>query len=497
MRNVYPTIEMRLIMEKINETMLIDFYEFTMAHGYFEKGFKDQIVYFDLFFRSIPNQAGYAVMAGLESIIGYVKNLCFSKHDIEYLRKRELFSEAFLEFLSNFKFKGDIYSVKEGTVIFPNEPIITVRATALEAQLIETYLLLAVNHQSLIATKASRLKFAAKDKLLIEMGARRAHGVSTGNLGARAAYIGGADLTSNTYADRHLDIPASGTMAHSWVQLFDSEYEAFKAYASVYPNHTTFLVDTYDTLKSGVPNAIKVIKECLHPKGVKNYAIRIDSGDLTYLAKKTRAMLDEAGLKDCKIVASNALDEYLIKALLDQGAPIDVFGVGERLITSKSDPVFGGVYKLVALEDQHGKVLPKIKISDNPAKITVPHFKKLYRIYDKTTHKARADLLTVHDETIDESQDLILFDPDFTWKKTVFKNYYVKNMLEPIFKEGKLVYKSPSVKEVKAYCQSQLNTLWDELRRFEYPHKYYVDLSEKLWKTKMQLIQKHTKKSAV
>lgn len=482
-------------MEKLNETMLIDFYEFTMAHGYFEQGFKDQIVYFDLFFRSIPNSAGYAVMAGLESIITYIKDLSFSSKDIEYLRKRNLFSEDFLTFLKDFTFKGDLYAVKEGTVIFPNEPIITVRATAIEAQLIETYLLLAINHQSLIATKASRLKFAAKDKLIIEMGARRAHGVSSANLGARAAYIGGADLTSNTYADRHLDIPASGTMAHSWVQLFDTEYEAFKAYATVYPNNTTFLVDTYDTLKSGVPNAIKVIKELLVPKGVKNYAIRIDSGDLTYLAKKTRAMLDEAGLHDCKIVASNALDEYLIKALLDQGAPIDVFGVGERLITSKSDPVFGGVYKLVALEEK-GKIIPKIKISDNPAKITVPHFKKLVRIYDKTTHKARADLLTLHDETIDESKELVLFDPDYTWKKTVFSNFYVKNMLEPIFLKGKLVYDVPTVKEVKAYCQTQLNTLWDELRRFEYPHKYYVDLSEKLWKTKMQLIQKHTKKSA-
>jgi nicotinate phosphoribosyltransferase len=482
-------------MEKLNETMLIDFYEFTMAHGYFEQGFKDQIVYFDLFFRSIPNSAGYALMAGLESIITYIKDLSFSKKDIDYLRKRGLFSEAFLTFLKDFKFTGDLYAVKEGTVIFPNEPIISVRATAIEAQLIETYLLLAINHQSLIATKASRLKFAAKDKLIIEMGARRAHGVSSANLGARAAYIGGADLTSNTYADRHLDIPASGTMAHSWVQLFDSEYEAFKAYATVYPNNTTFLVDTYDTLKSGVPNAIKVIKEILLPQGVKNYAIRIDSGDLTYLAKKTRAMLDEAGLHDCKIVASNALDEYLIKALIDQGAPIDVFGVGERLITSKSDPVFGGVYKLVALEDK-GKIIPKIKISDNPAKITVPHFKKLYRIYDKTTHKARADLLTLHDETIDESKDLVLFDPDYTWKKTVFSNFYVKNLLEPIFIKGELVYEVPTVKEVKAYCQSQLNTLWDELRRFEFPHKYYVDLSEKLWKTKMQLIQKHTKKSA-
>ncbi|MFH5882625.1 nicotinate phosphoribosyltransferase [Liberiplasma polymorphum] len=478
-------------MKKINETMLIDFYEFTMANGYFESGFKDQIVYFDLFFRSIPNSGGYAVMAGLKSIVEYVEELSFSDDDIAYLRKRKLFSEGFLTFLKTFEFTGDIYAVKEGTVIFPNEPVISVRATAIEAQLIETYLLLAVNHQSLIATKASRLKYAAKDRLIIEMGARRAHGVSSANLGARAAYIGGADLTSNTYADRHLDIPASGTMAHSWVQLFDSELEAFKAYARIYPNNTTFLVDTYNTLKSGIPNAIKVMKEDLVPKGVNTFAIRIDSGDLTYLSKKARKMLDEAGLPMCKIIASNALDEYLIKALLDQGAPIDVFGVGERLITSKSDPVFGGVYKLVALEED-GVVKPKIKISDNPNKITVPHFKKLYRIYNKDTKKACADVLTIHDEIIDESKPLTLFDPDYTWKKTTYENFTAVNLLIPVFQKGKCVYPLPTVKEVRNYCLEQLNTLWDESRRFEFPHKYYVDLSEKLWQTKMDLIKQHT-----
>ncbi|TVP93855.1 MAG: nicotinate phosphoribosyltransferase [Acholeplasmatales bacterium] len=476
-------------MNKVNESMLIDFYEFTMANGYFESGFKDTIVYFDLFFRSIPNQGGYAVMAGLESVIHYIDNLSFTAADITYLRNRKLFSDAFLQFLETFRFKGDVYAVKEGTVIFPNEPILTVRATAIEAQLLETYLLLAFNHQSLIATKASRIKFAAKDRLIIEMGARRAHGVSSANYGARAAYIGGADLTSNTYADTHLNIPASGTMAHSWVQLFDNELEAFRAYAKTYPENTTFLLDTYDTLRSGLPHAIQVIKEELLPRGVKSFAVRIDSGDLTYLAKKIRAELDNEGLHQCKIIASNALDEYLIKALLDQGAPIDVFGVGERLITAKSDPVFGGVYKLVAVE-KNGTIEPKIKLSDNPNKLTTPHFKKLYRVYDPSGH-ACADLITLHDEVIDESKPLTLFDPDHTWRRTTYVDYTLRTLLEPIYLRGKRVYDLPDVKAVKAYCQKELETLWDEMRRFEFPHQYYVDLSESLWKIKMKLIKAH------
>ncbi len=477
-------------MKKHNESMLIDFYEFTMANGYFDHGYKDQIVYFDLFFRTIPNRGGYAIMAGLESVIDYIENLAFTEEDIDYLRQRDMFSDEFLTYLSTFTFTGDLYAVKEGTIIFPNEPILTVRATAIEAQLIETYLLLAINHQSLIATKASRLKHAAGDRLLIEMGARRAHGVSSANLGARAAYIGGADLTSNTYADRHLKVPANGTMAHSWIQLFDSEIDAFRAYAKTYPTQTTFLVDTYDTLKSGVPNAIKVIKEDLVPKGINKYAIRIDSGDLTYLSKCARRLLDEAGLPECKIVASNALDEYLIKTIIDQGAPIDIFGVGERLITAKSDPVFGGVYKLVAMEENK-RIMPKIKISDNPAKITTPHFKKLYRIYDKTTGNAHADLLTVHTETIDESKPLTIFNPEHTWQTTTYTDYTLKSLLIPIFKDGKRVYDVPTINEVRAHCQNELSHLWDEMKRFEHPHKYYVDLSKKLYDSKMRLIKKH------
>ena len=477
-------------MNQPNETMLIDFYEFTMAHGYFEKGLQDQMVYFDLFFRKIPDNAGYAIMAGLESIVRYIENMTFSKEDIDYLRARGVFSEAFLEYLADFRFTGDLYSVKEGTAIFPGEPIMTVRANAVEAQLVETYLLLAVNHQSLIATKASRIKDVAKERKVIEMGARRAHGPSSANLGARAAYIGGADSTSNTYADRLFSIPSGGTMAHSWIQMFDDEYEAFKAYAELYPDMSIFLVDTYDTLRTGVPNAIKVIKETLEPKGYKNCAIRIDSGDLTYLSKQARKMLDDAGLEHCKIVASNALDEYLIRALLNQGAPIDVFGVGERLITSKSDPVFGGVYKLTGIE-KNGSVIPKIKISDNPAKITNPHFKKLYRIYDKKTDHACADLLTVYNETIDESRPLTLFDPTHTWQRQTFTDYYVKNLLIPIFKGGSRVYDLPPLKDVKKHAQAELKSLWEEVKRFDYPHQYYVDLSEKLWKVKYNLINRY------
>ncbi|MFW6299034.1 MAG: nicotinate phosphoribosyltransferase [Bacillota bacterium] len=477
-------------MNRHEESMLIDFYEFTMAHGYFERGFKDQIVYFDLFFRRIPNDAGYALMAGLESIVHYIENLSFSQEDVDYLRSRGVFSEAFLEYLKDFRFTGDLYAVKEGTAIFPNDPIITVRANAVEAQLIETYLLLAINHQSLIATKASRIKDVAKERTVIEMGARRAHGVSSANYGARAAYIGGADTTSNTLADRLYGIPAGGTMAHSWIQMFEDEYEAFKHYAELYPDMSTFLVDTYDTLRSGIPNAIKVIKEVLEPKGHKRCAIRIDSGDLTYLSKQARKMLDDAGLDYCKIVASNALDEYLIRALLNQGAPIDIFGVGERLITSKSDPVFGGVYKLTAIE-QNGSVIPKIKISDNPEKITNPHFKKLYRIYDRLSGKACADLLTVYNETVDESKPLTLFDPTHTWQKRTFTDYYVKNLLIPIFKDGKLVYDLPSLEAIKKHAQSELASLWDEVKRFDNPHEFYVDLSEKLWKAKYNLIKRY------
>ncbi len=471
-----------------NETMLVDFYEFTMANGYFNSPFKDKIVYFDLFFRSLPDKGGYAIFAGLESIVEFIENLSFTDDDLEYLKNRDLFTDDFIEYLRDFKFTGDLYSVKEGTVIFPNEPVLTVRANIVEAQLLETFILLVFNHQSLIATKASRIKHAADGRIVLEMGARRAHGVSSANTGSRAAYIAGVDATSNTLADRLYGVPAAGTMAHSWVQLFENEVAAFRHYAKIYPKNATLLVDTYNTLKSGVPNAIKVIKEDLVPKGITTFAIRIDSGDLTYLSKQARKMLDDAGLETCKIVVSNALDENLIKALLDQGAPIDIFGVGERLITAKSDPVFGGVYKLVAIEDE-GEVVPKIKISDNPAKITTPHFKKLYRIYDKESGKAKADLISVYDEEYDESNPLTIFDPEHTWKTQTFTNYTIREMKEVIFKNGQRVYELPTLKDIRAYTKEELSHLWDEMLRFEHPHKYYVDLSEKLWTIKLNLIK--------
>ncbi len=476
-------------MNRTKESMLIDFYEFTMANGYFESPYREQIVYFDLFFRRIPDGGGYAIMAGLESVVRYIENLAFTEADIDYLHSRGVFSEDFLEFLSTFRFTGDVYAVEEGTVIFPGEPIVTVRATAVEAQLLETFLLLTINHQSLIATKASRVKHAAQGRTVIEMGARRAHGVSSANLGARAAYIGGADRTSNTLADRLYGIPAGGTMAHSWVQMFEDEYAAFKHYAELYPDLSIFLVDTYDTLRSGVPNAIRVIKEVLKPGGHENYAVRIDSGDLYYLSKEARRMLDEAGLPECRIVASNALDEYLIRALLSQGAPIDVFGVGERLITSKNDPVFGGVYKLTAIEEE-GAIVPKIKISDNPEKITTPHFKQLYRVHEADGH-ACADYLTLHDETIDTSKPLVLFDPTHTWQRQRLKNYSLKPLLVPIFKGGRRVYELPDVHAIRRHREQSLGAMWEEVKRFDYPHQYYVDLSEKLWNLKHELIKAH------
>jgi len=471
-----------------NETMLVDFYEFTMANGYFNSPFKDKIVYFDLFFRSLPDKGGYAIFAGLESMVEFIENMSFSEEDLTYLKNRNLFTDDFIEYLRNFTFSGDIYSVKEGSVIFPNEPVLTVRANIVEAQLLETFILLVFNHQSLIATKASRIKHAADGRVVLEMGARRAHGVSSANVGSRAAYLAGVDATSNTLADRLYGVPAAGTMAHSWVQLFESEVEAFRHYVKIYPNNATLLVDTYNTLKSGVPNAIKVIQEELVPKGINQFAIRIDSGDLTYLSKQARKMLDEAGLTTCKIVVSNALDENLIKALLDQGAPIDIFGVGERLITAKSDPVFGGVYKLVAIEED-GQVLPKIKISDNPAKITTPHFKRLHRIYDKDSGKAKADLISVYDEVYDEQNPLTIFDPEHTWKTQTFTNYKIRDMKELIFKDGKRVYDMPNLEDIRAYTKEEMGHLWDEMLRFEHPHKYYVDLSEKLWTIKLDLIK--------
>jgi len=472
---------------KYSQSMLVDFYELTMANGFFLEGKKDKIVYFDLYFRKTPDNGGYAIFAGLETLVDFIDNFRFTDNDIEYLRKHKFFDEEFLKYLSEFKFTGDIYAFKEGSVMFANEPIVTVKAKVIEAQIIETFFLQTINHQSLIATKASRIKYAAQGKKVLEMGARRAHGESSSILGARAAYIGGIDGTSNVAADQLFNVPAGGTMAHSWVQLFDNEYEAFKVYAKHYPNNSTFLVDTYDTLDSGVPNAIKVIKEILLPLNAKNYSVRIDSGDLTYLAKQARKMFDEAGLPECKIVVSNALDERLIQTLLSQGAPIDVFGVGERLITSKSDPVFGSVYKLVAIE-RNNKIIPKIKISDNVEKITTPHFKKVYRVYSEN-NKAEADLITLHDETIDLTKPLTIFNPYNTWKNKTFEKFTIREMQNLIYKNGVKVYSLPTLQEIREFASKELESLWEEVRRFDYPHEYYVDLSKKLWDIKQNLIK--------
>lgn len=467
--------------------MLIDFYELTMAQGYFHSALKEKEVYFDLFFRSVPDKGGYALFVGLTDIIEYIENLTFTKEDIEFLRTKNTFSEDFLEYLKTFRFNGSIYSFKEGEVIYPNVPILTVKANIIEAQLIETYLLQVINHQTLIATKASRIKYSCKDKVLLEMGARRAHGVTASLNGTKAAFIGGIDATSNVLADQLYEVPSGGTMAHSWVQSFESEYEAFKTYAKIYPNNATLLVDTYNTIESGIPNAIKVIKEVLLDNKESNYAIRIDSGDLAYLSKKARTLLDEAGLMKCKIVVSNALDEYLIESLLSQDAPIDVFGVGERLITAKSDPVFGAVYKIVAENSIKG-IKPIIKISDNPVKITTPHYKKVYRIYDESG-KAIADYLTLHNEVINDTNPLILFDPLHTWKNKKLYNYMVEEMHNVIYDNGVLVYSRPSVTEIRGFAQRNLNALWIEQRRFSNPHKYYVDLSQKLWDLKQSMIE--------
>lgn len=473
---------------KLNLAMLTDFYELTMANGYFETNLHNKICYFDLFFRRVPDQGGFVIAAGLEQVVKYIENLHFTDEDIEFLRSKQIFSEGFLEYLRNFKFTGDIYAVPEGTVVFPNEPLLIIRANAIEAQFIETFLLLAINHQSLIATKANRIVRSARGRAVLEMGARRAHGGDASIYGARAAYIAGVAGTSQTAADQLFSIPAIGTMAHSWIQMFPTEYEAFKAYAKVYPHNATFLVDTYNVLKSGVPNVIKVVKEVLWPQGIKKCAIRIDSGDLEYLSREARKMLDEAGLTDCKIVVSNALDENIIKELVLHDAKIDSFGVGERLITARSEPVFGGVYKLTAVEE-NGEVIPKIKISENSAKITTPHFKKLYRLYCKDTNKALADLITVYDEEIDESESLEIFDPINTWKRKTLTNFYAVSLLKPIFINGKRVYELPTIEEIRKYCEEQVDTLWDELKRFEFPHKYYVDLSLKLWTIKENLIK--------
>ena len=473
--------------------LLCDFYELTMSRGYFETEMRNRIAYFDVFFRRVPDGGGYAIAAGLEQIVRYIEDLRFTDSDIEYLRGKHLFSEEFLDYLAEFRFTGDIWAVPEGTVIFPGEPILTVRANTIEAQLIETYVLLALNHQSLIATKASRMVRAAKGRPISEFGSRRAHGEDAAVYGARAAYIGGCTGTACTLSDKLYDVPAGGTMAHAWVQMFDNEYEAFSTYCRLYPNNPTLLVDTYSVFGSGIPNAIRAIKDVLWPQGLKKCAIRIDSGDIAYLSKKARKALDEAGLTDCKIVVSNSLDEYIISELIAQEACVDAFGVGERLITAKSDSVFGCVYKLAAVEDEEGHIVPKIKVSENAAKITNPHFKKLFRMYSNETGKAMADLIMLHDETVDQTQPLEIFDPEHTWKRTILENYTAREMLVPVFIEGRLVYDLPPIDEIRDHCAREIATMWKEVLRFENPHGYYIDLSQRLWDLKTSMISKYIK----
>ncbi len=471
-----------------NLTLMCDFYELTMANGYFEAGMKDQICYFDVFYRTIPDGGGFAIAAGLEQVIEYINNLHFTEDEIEFLRSKNTFSKEFLEYLKNFKFHGDIYAVKEGTPIFPNEPMMVIRGNAIEAQFIETYVLSVLNHSSLIATKANRIVRASEGRAISEFGARRAHGVLAATIGARAAYIGGCNGTSNVLTDYLYDIPATGTMAHSWVQMFGDEYLAFKTYCEVYPDNAVLLVDTYNILKSGIPNAIKAFDEVLKPLGKRPKGVRLDSGDIAYQSKKIRAMLDKAGYDDCKIIASNSLDENILRDLILQDAKIDSFGVGERLITSKSSPVFDGVYKLAAVE-KDGVIEPRIKISENVGKITTPHFKKVYRLIENETNKAIADYLTVYDEVV-PTDSLEIFDPEAVWKRKVLTDYHIEELLIPIFKDGKQVYQTPSMKEIQTYCKGEVKKLWDEVKRFENPHNYYVDLSQKLWDIKQGLLKK-------
>lgn len=476
-----------------NLTMLMDYYQLTMSNGYLHHGLNETIVYFDMFFRKVPDKGGFAIACGLEGVIRYIQNLKFSDEDIVFLREKNIFSEDFLNYLKDFKFTCDVWAVPEGTVVFPNEPILIVRGPIMEAQLIETMVLLTINHQSLIATKTNRIVRAAMGRSVMEFGSRRAQGYDGAIYGARAAYIAGTIGSSCVYTDKEMMIPSFGTMAHSWVQLFGDEFKAFKAYAETYPDNCTLLVDTYNVLKSGIPNAIKTAKEVLEPMGKRLKGIRLDSGDIAYLSKECRKHLDKAGLNDCKIVASNSLDEFIIKDLLSQGAAVDTFGVGERLITSKSEPVFGGVYKLVGVEE-NGEVVPRIKLSENVEKVTNPHFKGLWRLYGRNTGKAIADILTVYDEIIDDSKPYKIFDPIYTWKRKVIENYYVRNLFVKVFDKGNLVYKLPSIEEIREYCSNEVKSLWEELKRFENPHNYYVDLSEKLWKTKNNLIEQYKEK---
>lgn len=474
-------------MTEKNLTMIMDLYELTMANGIFTSDMRDTVTYFDMFFRRVPDDGGYAIMAGLEQLIEYMNNLRFEEDDIEYLENLHLFSDEFIDYLKNFKFTCDVWAVPEGTVIFPHEPIVTVRGPAMQALMLETMLLLTINHQSLIATKANRIVRAANGRPVMEFGARRAHGYGAAYYGARAAIIGGCAGTSCLLTAKDFGVATSGTMAHSWVQLFDDEYTAFKTYAEKYPDSCMLLVDTYNVLKSGIPNAIKVFDDVLKPLGKRPLGIRIDSGDITYITKKARKMLDDAGYSDCKICISNSLDEYLIRDMIFQGAQVDSYGVGERLITASSEAVFGGVYKLAAVEKK-GEIIPKIKISENAAKITLPGVKIPWRLYDRETGKAIADVIALNTEKIDQSEPYEIFDPDHTWKRKVVTDFIAKKLQVKIFENGKQVYVSPSVKEIAKYRADQVDSLWDEVKRFENPHTYYVDLSEELWNLRHELL---------
>ena len=466
----------------------MDFYELTMANGYLRNGIEGKIAYFEMFFRKVPDEGGFAIMAGVEQVIEYIKNLRFDDEDLDYLRGKRMFSDEFIDYLRSFNFACDVWAMPEGTPVFPYEPIITVRGPVIQAQLVETMILLLINHQSLIATKANRIVRAAQGRAVMEFGSRRAQGGDGAIYGARAAFIGGCAGTACTLADREFGIPALGTMAHSWVQMYGSELEAFRAYAQTYPDKCTLLVDTYNVLKSGVPNAIRAFNEEVVPRGFRPMGIRIDSGDITYLSIKARKMLDDAGFADCSIVASNSLDENIIRDILLQGARVDSFGVGERLITSRSEPVFGGVYKLSAVEEG-GKIIPKIKISENVEKITNPGFKKVWRLFDNGSGKAIADVLTLNSEKIEEGGPYEVFDPEHTWKRKTLTDFSVKELMVQIFEGGKCVYDSPDVKVIAAYCKEQIATFWEEVLRFENPHKYYVDLSRPLWELKDRMVK--------
>lgn len=473
--------------ERRNISMLMDLYEMTMAHGYFTKQDNTDRVAFDVFYRRNPDQGGFAIFAGLEQVVDYLLNLHFDEEDIAYFKSLHLFSDEFLEYLRNFKFTGDVYAFKEGSIIYPNEPILTIVAPLIDAQIAETAVLTMINHQSLIATKANRIMRAAGGRIVSDFGARRAHNVDAAVYGARAAYIGGVHGTATVLAGQQFDIPVNGTMAHSWVMYHDSEYEAFKAYAEVYPESSVFLVDTYDVLNSGIPNAIKVAKDVLEPKGHRLKGIRLDSGDLAYLAKHARNMLDNAGMEDCKIMASNSLDEYTITSILSQGGPIDIFGVGERLITSKTDPVFGAVYKIVGIEKQ-GKWEPRIKVSESVTKITNPGLKNVYRVYS-AEGKAIAELLTLPGEKPSTNSPYCYIDPEKPWKELYFENCTFKNMQELVIKDGKQIVKSPTLKEIRAYVQDQLtHEIWEEEKRFENPHSHYLDMSPEYYHMKMDLL---------